>query len=78
MTRHTTKQINQNGNGVNTPKVTITDAARRLGVSREHLSRVLHGHRKSRRLLARCREIGLGLNESERRLEAIIAPKEKK
>lgn len=31
----------------------LTDAARTLGVSREHLSRVLHGHRQSRSLTKR-------------------------
>lgn len=34
---------------------TITDAARAMGVSREHLSRVLHGHRQSRSLTSRYR-----------------------
>ncbi len=29
-----------------------TEAARRLGVTREHLNRVLRGHRESRRLMA--------------------------
>lgn len=29
-----------------------TDAAKKLGVSREHLNRVLRGHRQSRRLTA--------------------------
>jgi CRP-like cAMP-binding protein len=30
--------------------ITIQDAARSLGVTREHLSRVIHGHRESRSL----------------------------
>lgn len=33
--------------------LTLTAAAKMLGVTREHLSRVLHGHRQSRRLLQR-------------------------
>jgi hypothetical protein len=33
--------------------MTLTAAAKALGVTREHLSRVLHGHRQSRRLLQR-------------------------
>ena len=35
------------------PTLTLTAAAKALGVTREHLSRVLHGHRQSRRLLQR-------------------------
>lgn len=38
-------------------KLTTSMAARSLGVTREHLSRVLHGHRQSRRLLARHAEL---------------------
>jgi hypothetical protein len=38
---------------INPAPLTITDAARHLGVTREHLSRVLHGHRESRSLRAR-------------------------
>lgn len=33
------------------------EAARRLGVTREHLNRVLNGHRESRSLIARYREL---------------------
>ena len=35
------------------PSRGLTEAARTLGVTREHLSRVLHGHRVSARLLRR-------------------------
>jgi transcriptional regulator with XRE-family HTH domain len=35
------------------PDLTLTAAAKALGVTREHLSRVLHGHRESRSLLRR-------------------------
>lgn len=34
-------------------KLTVTRAAELLGVTRTHLSYVLHGHRQSRRLTAR-------------------------
>jgi CRP-like cAMP-binding protein len=37
--------------------LTITDAARHLGVTREHLSRVIHGHRESRSLRARYSDL---------------------
>lgn len=36
---------------------TITEAARALGVTREHLSRVIHGHRHSRSLTARYSQL---------------------
>ena len=46
--------MHRNLNRVNTPKrLTVTLAARQLGVTREHLSRVLHGRRDSKPLLAR-------------------------
>lgn len=35
------------------PVITQTEAARRLGVSKYHLNRVLRGHRKSRSLTSR-------------------------
>jgi len=35
----------------------LTSAAERLGVTRTHLSLVLHGHRKSESLLNRYQEI---------------------
>ena len=38
-------------------KVTVSAAARKLDVTREHLSRVLHGHRVSRSLTARYQEL---------------------
>lgn len=38
-------------------KTTVTAAAIQLGVSREHLSRVLHGHRESRSLQSRYRNL---------------------
>ena len=37
--------------------LTITKAAELLGVCRSHLSLVLNGHRKSRRLTRRYREL---------------------
>jgi hypothetical protein len=37
-------------------KVTQTNAAKILGVTREHLNRVLNGHRPSRRLTLRWNE----------------------
>ena len=40
-----------------TPLRTITESARILGVTREHLSRVLHGHRDSRSLSRRFAEL---------------------
>ena len=48
------KEVEQKGRSVK-PKsiITTTDAARTLGVTREHLSRVLHGHRQSRSLSSR-------------------------
>lgn len=36
---------------------TLTEAAKRLAVTREHLSRVLHGHRQSRSLSRRYAEL---------------------
>jgi len=33
--------------------ITVTDAAKRLGVTRTHLSLVIHGHRQSRSLTQR-------------------------
>jgi len=38
-------------------EIDVTTAAMRLGVTREHLSRVLHGHRESRDLLRRVMEL---------------------
>ncbi len=35
----------------------VATSAERLGVTREHLSRVLHGHRVSRRLTKRFHEL---------------------
>lgn len=35
------------------PKLTVTEAARILGVTRVHLSYVKHGHRRSPKLLIR-------------------------
>lgn len=35
----------------------VCDAARKLGVSKTHLSLVLHGHRKSKSLTQRYREL---------------------
>ena len=37
--------------------ISLTEAARHLGVTREHLSRVMHGHRVSARLLKRYSEL---------------------
>ena len=37
--------------------------ARRLGVSRSHLYRVIHGERKSSRLAARLRRMGISVAE---------------
>jgi hypothetical protein len=37
--------------------LTVTKAAKKLGVSRGHLSYVLHGHRESRPLLRRYRAL---------------------
>lgn len=48
MTRHTA-QIEPKSR----PAIPTAQAARELGVSREHLSRVLHGHRQSVRLMGR-------------------------
>lgn len=45
VTRHTGKHKNNH--------LTQTEAAKILGVTREHLNRVLRGHRASRRLLGR-------------------------
>ena len=39
------------------PAGTLTEASARLGVTREHLSRVLHGHRQSASLTRRFREL---------------------
>ena len=52
------KEVSQKAPAVK-PKLvrTITDAARVLGVTREHLSRVLHGHRQSRSLTRRYAEL---------------------
>lgn len=33
-------------------KITLSGAARALGVRRQHLSYVIHGHRQSRRLIS--------------------------
>lgn len=41
----------------NRQPLSVTQAALLLGVTREHLSRVIHGHRASRRLLARYRDL---------------------
>ena len=41
----------------NSRKCCVTTTAKQLGVSRETLSRVLHGHRPSLRLLRRFLEI---------------------
>lgn len=38
-------------------RISLTDAAVRLRVTREHLSRVLHGHRQSQSLLRRFRQL---------------------
>jgi len=38
-------------------RVSQTAAAKKLNVSREHLNRVLRGHRESRSLLRRFREL---------------------
>lgn len=37
--------------------ISMTAEARTLGVTREHLSRVLHGHRVSKRLLLKHAEL---------------------
>jgi transcriptional regulator with XRE-family HTH domain len=37
--------------------ITLGEAAQKLGVTREHLSRVLHGHRESRSLTRRFAEL---------------------
>ncbi len=39
------------------PRMTLTAAARLLGVTREHLSRVLHGHRISASLTRRYADL---------------------
>ena len=39
------------------PKLTVTEAARILGVTRVHLSYVKHGHRRSPDLLRRYQDI---------------------
>ena len=44
---------------------TITESAKILGVTREHLSRVLHGHRDSRSLTSRYNNL-----QSQRQLAA--------
>lgn len=58
--------MTQKANRVNNPesrqavqksRLTVTEAARRLGVTRVHLSYVLNGHRQSRRLLRRYQEL---------------------
>ena len=57
MTSHAAKKRHRNDpmstKTTNPAPLTITDAARHLGVTREHLSRVIHGHRESRSLWAR-------------------------
>ena len=58
MTRHTHKEIRKPARSVKGKSVrTITDAARALGVTREHLSRVRHGHRQSRSLSHRYAQL---------------------
>jgi len=37
----------------------LTDAAKKLGVSKAHLSQVLHGKRVSKRLRQRARDLGI-------------------
>jgi hypothetical protein len=49
VTRHT-EEIKPN-------RLTKASAARALGVTREHLSRVVHGHRQSRRLMAAWKKL---------------------
>jgi hypothetical protein len=43
----------KHGGSVFVRKLTVGEAAERLGRTREHLSRVLHGHRPSRSLTRR-------------------------
>lgn len=50
---HKANKVNHPKVGRGHPRLTVTEAARRLGVTREHLSRVLHGRRQSPPLLAR-------------------------
>jgi len=50
VTRHSVKSKPEK---VTIKRVTISSKARQLGVTREHLSRVLHGHRQSRSLMRR-------------------------
>jgi hypothetical protein len=45
------------GGKVKRKSLTVTEAARRLGVHRVHLSYVIHGHRRSKRLTRRYREL---------------------
>jgi len=47
------EQETQSVKPVQPKKLTVTAAAKTLGVTRTHLSLVLHGHRQSRRLTAR-------------------------
>lgn len=52
VTRHS---VNSKPKKVTSKRVSIASKARQLGVTREHLSRVIHGHRISRRLMERFR-----------------------
>ena len=53
--RHTTKNKVKTGE-----RYTQTEAAKRLGVTRWHLNRVLRGHRESRSLTRRYHELQRG------------------
>ena len=55
VTRHD-MQNNLKGPGKSRP-ISLTAAAQKLGVTREHLSRVLHGHRVSKSLCRRFAEL---------------------
>lgn len=57
MTRHNQKTLAAR-KGNNKP-LSQGHAAKQLGVSREHLNRVLNGHRQSRRLLAKLANLNV-------------------
>lgn len=44
--------------------VGLNELARRLGCSRGHLSLVIHGHRTSRRLEGRLRNMGINVRRA--------------
>jgi len=55
VTRQTSKKTRKSNTFMG--RVSQTAAAKKLNVSREHLNRVLRGHRESRSLLRRFREL---------------------